>query len=51
MTDLPACAVCRLAVHLVDATIHPCCAFARARGDDDCGGCRGFKARVREGLA
>jgi hypothetical protein len=45
------CPVCHLPVHLAGETIHRCCSFARARGEDDCGGCRGFKQRVREGLA
>lgn len=48
---LAVCPVCGLAVYLAGETVHPCCAGARARGDADCGGCRGFKQRVREGLA
>ena len=49
--ELASCQLCHLAVYLAGATIHPCCAQARARGDADCGGCRGFEKRRREGLA
>lgn len=46
---LATCPVCGLAVHLAGEAIHPCCTFARARGEDDCGGCRAFEKRRREG--
>lgn len=52
MSAVPAtCPVCRLAVFLAGVDVHPCCATARARGDADCGGCRGFEKRRREGQA
>lgn len=40
---LPDCPFCGLPVYLEDVVEHPCCSYARARGDLVCVGCESFR--------
>lgn len=41
------CSFCGLPVYLPGVAEHPCCTFARERGERECGGCRAFAERDR----
>jgi hypothetical protein len=41
----PTCTFCGQLVYLPGLTEHPCCTFARARGEAECFGCESFRKR------